>query len=354
MKILIVSFFGLEETTPRAFRAKSLFNSLKILGHDVEFVSARKINKTPQDIKAPPLRPRIPRAIRSALGNFLSRTIPDGKVFFEAIKLLPKIKSQSVELTITIGLPFTVHLVTWVALKLNRLKTSRIIADYGDPFSTNPISKKPFYSKSLERLVLKSFDKITIPVESAAAAYIDTLVPPSKIEVIPQGFNISESFSGNYQGNPIPTFAYAGIFYNKIRDPSTFLELLSKVEYEFTFHIYTELSNTQTINLLEPYVSKLGSRMVLHDKIPRSECLEVLSKMDFLINFSNATSIQSPSKIVDYVLSGRPFLTINQENPDLKSFIEFLHKDYSAFEKPDISKFDEINVAKKFSQLGCI
>lgn len=351
MKILIVSFFGLDEATPRAFRAKSLFGSLKKLGHDVEFLSARTLNKKAQKNKDTP-PPKAFRAFRATIGGGLSKIIPDGKIFFEGIKLFPKIKGQSFDLTISIGLPFTVHLVTWAALKLNRLKTKRIVADYGDPFSTNPISKKPFYAKSLERLLLKSFDNISIPVESASSAYEKILVPPSKIRIIPQGFDIRASYTENYKGNKIPTFAYAGALYKKIRDPSTFLEALSRVDDEFIFHIYTDFSNTQTINILEPFLSKLEGRMVVHDKIPRSECLTALSKMDFLINFSNATSIQAPSKIVDYVLSGRPFLTIHQETQDLKEFLRFLQNDYSTFKVPDISDFDEINVARKFAQLG--
>lgn len=352
MKILIVSFFGLYDTTPRAFRAESLFRSLKNLGHDVEFISARTSPKAHKNLKIEPPPSIIIRNLKSTIGRALSAIVPDGRTFFDGIKLFPKIKNQSFDLTITIGLPFTVHLVTWAALQLNRFKTSRIVADYGDPYSTNPIKKIPPYSKILERLVLKSFDSITIPVESAITAYEGVLVPRGKVQIIPQGFNIKQDFSNNYTINTIPTFAYAGALYKKIRDPSIFLEFLTKIEDDFVFHIYTDFSNTQTINILEPYFLKLGRRMVVHDKIPRIECLEVMSRMDFLINFSNATQIQAPSKIVDYVLSGRPFLNIQQENSDPIEFLRFLRGDYSAFEKPDISEFDEINVAQKFVRLG--
>ena len=352
MKILIISFFGLHDTTPRAFRAESLFRSLKKLGHDVEFISARTSPKKFKDPKreAPPSI--IVRNLRSAIGRILSAIVPDGKLFFEGIKLFPKINNQSIDLTITIGLPFTVHLVTWVALRLNRFKTKHIIADYGDPFSTNPINRTPLYSKALERLILKNFNNITIPVESAITAYQGILVPHGKVQIISQGFNIEQDLSSNYEKNAIPTFAYAGALYKKIRDPSIFLEFLTKIEDDFVFHIYTDFSNTQTINILEPYFLKLGSRMVVHDKIPRVECLEVLSRMDFLLNFSNATQIQAPSKVVDYVLSGRPFLNIQQESLEPKEFLRFLQRDYTSFEKPDISAFDEINVAQKFVRLA--
>lgn len=351
MKILIISYFCLEDTTPRAFRARSLFLSLQKLGHNVDFVSARSSPRSPQKSNKKLHPSSIIRMLRSTTGSLLSKIVPDGKAFFTGLKLLPQLNHRSTDLAITIGLPFTVHLITWFAYKLNILRTKKLIADYGDPFSTNPITKKPFYSRSLERFILKSYDRITIPVASAIPAYRDILVPAEKISIIPQGFNISEDYSRNYKKNPVPTFAYAGALYRKIRDPSAFLEALANTTDEFVFHIYTDFSNTQTINIIEPFYNKLGRRLIVHDKIPRNECLETLSRMDFLVNFSNATQLQAPSKIVDYVLTGRPFLNIQQDFNDLTDFIKFLHGDYTSFKKPDISAFDELNVARDFSQL---
>jgi len=71
-----------------------------------------------------------------------------------------------------------------------------------------------------------------------------------------------------------------------------------------------------------------------------------------VINFSNATSIQAPSKIVDYVLSSRPFITICQEDFDMNEFIAFLNNDFTSFVAPNISQYNEINVAIKFAQLA--
>lgn len=352
MKILIVSFFDLEETTPRAFRAKSLTNSLKKLGHNVEFISARNFNGFDGSGKGKKLPSKFNRLVKSTLGSVLLRVVPDGKVFFESLKLFPKIKSKSVDLTISIGLPFSVHLVTWAALKLNRLTSNIVVADYGDPYSTNPVSKKPFYAKAMERFVLREFSYITVPIESAVAAYEGALITHDKVRVIPQGFDLKSDYSNNYKENPIPSFAFAGALYRKIRDPSFFFEALSEIEGEFVFHIYADLANTQTIDILDPYIKKMGHRIKLHAKIPRDECLEALSRMDFLINFANATSVQAPSKIVDYVLSSRPFITIDQRGFDMKVFMSFLEKDFSSFVKPDISDYDEMNVARKFSKLA--
>ncbi|QSR36415.1 hypothetical protein CFI10_15790 [Marinobacterium iners] len=290
--------------------------------------------------------------MRSAIGGVLSKSLPDGKNFFEAIKLIFEIKSKYVDLTISIGLPFTVHLATWLAIKSNRLETTYAVADYGDPYSTNPVSKKPFYARGLERIILKEFNYVTVPIESSAVAYENILVPAGKIKVIPQGFDLEADYSKNYKKNPIPSFAFAGALYKKIRDPSAFLDFLSKIERDYVFHIYTDLSNSHTISILEPYISELAGRMKLHAKIPRDECLEILSRMDFLINFSNATSIQAPSKIVDYVLSSRPFITICQENFDMNEFIAFLNNDFTSFVEPNISQYNEINVARKFAQLA--
>jgi hypothetical protein len=352
MNILIVTYHELHETTPRAFRAKSLVDAFQRLGHSVEFVSSRVSREEGiQTVSRPKaLRRRRSSALSviSVLSRLLSGVVPDGKVFFSACKIYPKLRNKDVDLVISIGLPFTVHIMTALAIRTGGLRTKKAIADYGDPYSGNPVGVRPFYAKALERWVLSHFDGVSVPLQSAVEAYHDVVDSLGMITIIPQGCNIERDFSGRYSGNARPTFAYAGNLYKDVRDPTLFLEELTKIEVHFDFHFYTELRNTHTMIILEPFLEKLRGKLHLHNKIPRDECLEVLSGMDFLVSFRNASTIQAPSKIIDYVLSSRPFLEIGQGQSDFAEFYRFFRGDYSGFVVPDISAFDEIAVAKKF------
>jgi hypothetical protein len=49
-----------------------------------------------------------------------------------------------------------------------------------------------------------------------------------------------------------------------------------------------------------------------------------LSKSDFLVNIDNAESVQSPSKLIDYKIAGRPILNIKKGKIDEKIVDEFL------------------------------
>ncbi|KAB0489597.1 glycosyltransferase family 4 protein [Pseudomonas psychrophila] len=350
MKILIISNFSMSQNTPRAFRAKSLHDTFIKEGHDVEFISAHQDNANQTQTHQTDKRHYFTSKLRGLTSLLLSSIFPDGKNFFRTVKLLKKINHHEIDLTISIGLPFSVHLITALAVKSGKLSTTKLIADYGDPYSMNPSALKPFYAEQLERWTLARFDKITIPTENAVTAY-ENITDLDKVVIIPQGYNIDQDFSSNYKKNKIPNFCFAGNLYKKIRNPKTFLDMLTTIDQDFVFHIYTDYRNTETMEILTPYKDKLKSRLALHSQIPRKQCITTMSSMDFLVNFSNKSTNQAPSKIIDYTLSSRPFIEIAQDQKDFENFLKFLEFDFSGFIKPDISRFDENRIAEKFLKL---
>lgn len=340
----------MNQNTPRAFRAKSLHDTFIKQGHHVEFISAHQDAPPQTTITQTDKRHYLTNKLRGLTSLVLSSIFPDGKNFFNTVRLLKKIHHTKIDLTISIGLPFSVHLITAISVKSGKLVTNKLVADYGDPYSKNPSALKPFYATQLERWTLTTFDKITIPTESAITAYED-ITNLEKVVVIPQGYNINQDFASNYKKNNIPNFCFAGNLYKKIRNPKTFLDMLTTLDKDFIFHIYTDFRNTETMEILTPYKEKLKNRLVLHSQIPRKQCIETMSSMDFLVNFSNKSTNQAPSKIIDYTLSSRPFIEIAQDQDNFEGFQEFLEFNYSGFIKPDISRFDENRIAEKFLQL---
>ena len=222
------------------------------------------------------------------------------------------------------------------------------IADCGDPFMKNGTSKEhlPFFAK-YERAFCKECDYITVPIENAKAAYYPEF--RDKIRVIPQGFDFNLNAVGQTSvKNDVPTFAFAGMFYADIRNPRLFLEYLSSVQNDFRFVVYTRFDS-----LLSDFKEKLGDRLIVKSPIPRSELIEELRKMDFLVNISNANSPnQLPSKLIDYGIAGRPILDINPQNPDKKQIDAFLSGDYStALRIENLHDYHITNVVDKFEKL---
>ncbi len=85
------------------------------------------------------------------------------------------------------------------------------------------------------------------------------------------------------------------------RDPRDFLNFLCQLELDFKFIIYTK-----NYSLVEPYQKMLGKKLEVRCYIPRNELLDVLGKMDFLIDFEDESKVQKSSKLIDYALVRRP------------------------------------------------
>ncbi len=347
-RILILSLQARTEINPRAFRIHSLIDGFEALGHQVVHISANEEPATPASAAGPSSSSRIIRSVHTLSGNLLWYLFPEGRRFFAAFRLFGKVGKQEADLLISVGLPFSIHLMAVLLQKTGLIRARVRIADYGDPFSTAVAKVIPPYAFRLERWVLRAFDYVALPTEASRKAFEGRLVPAEKIRIIRQGFDLSQDFSGNYRPHPIPTFAYAGVLYHRIREPRLFLEHLAGLERDFRFILYTDLRHLETADILSRYRERLGGRMEIRPMIPRLACIEQLGTMDFLVNFPNTVAEQTPSKIIDYTVSGRPFLHIDTLGTDFSAFDAFLRGDYSTFARPDLSEFDERHVARLF------
>jgi len=241
-----------------------------------------------------------------------------------------------------------------MAFGINKQLASAIkVAYYGDPLYKNPaLPACPLYYW-IDRFIASRFDYISIPTDKALSVYT-TFKDKEHIKVIPQGFDFSEISKADYQKNTVPTFAYAGTFYEDIRNPTDLLENLYKLYQkgvDFKFVIYTKTTNSNNMKLLNKYIKLLGDKLVIHNMIPREEAIYELSKMDFLINLENLSESQAPSKLIDYGLTGRPIYSFDQLNFSVEILMKFFNTDYSLAISVDLEQFDIRNVASQFLRL---
>ena len=74
---------------------------------------------------------------------------------------------------------------------------------------------------------------------------------------------------------------------------------------------------------------------------------------DFLINITNPSSIQTPSKLIDYGIAGRPILDVSNEFSDPSLFLKFYEGDYSVRRNIDfLDNYRIENVARQFVELN--
>lgn len=249
---------------------------------------------------------------------------------------------------LSISYPFYVN-VALACLKRYINPATVLIADCGDPFYANPSFKKAFYLKYLEKWVLNQFDYVTIPIEAARSNYLEYL-PPEKIKVIPQGFKLMDIPASTYQKNTVPTFGYAGVFYESIRNPRYFFEYLLTLQQDFRFVVYA-IADGFTARLLAEYKEKLGDKLDIREAVDREVLIPEMATWEFVINFDNDNSNQRPSKLIDYAMSKRPILSFNQASFKPDVFSSFLSGDYREREHIDLSQYDIRTVVDKFEEL---
>ena len=360
-KILIISFWIHPDITPRAFRATELAKQFSLQGHEVTLYGALLNNydysnfEKENGIKVKEIKNlRFIKKVnnggedtRSFILKVFSRLF--GKLLsFPMIELtfrLPSlIKDEGkVDLLVTIANPHEIH---WGAALSKYLRHKRFpkkwIADCGDPFMGNKFIHHYWYFKYIEKFYCNKCDYITIPTEDAIEAYYHEF--RGKIRIIPQGFVFpNEILLENNPINKIPTFLYAGSVYKDNRDPTEFMEYLITLNFDFRFYVYTDKPS-----FFSPYKDSLGLKLIVNQFIPRADILIEYSKMDFLINFENHTSIQVPSKLIDYYISGRPILSLPNDILPIDLINEFFEGNYRArYIIDDIEQYDIRNVAHK-------
>jgi hypothetical protein len=77
-----------------------------------------------------------------------------------------------------------------------------------------------------------------------------------------------------------------------------------------------------------------------------------LATMDFLVNFENNTTTQVPSKLIDYHLTGRPILSVRNQEVNESGLQEFFRSDYTSGQSTEgYEKYRIENVAESFLSL---
>lgn len=345
MKVIVVSYHYLPEITPRAFRASSIYSCLNSLGYDVELVIPPRFSLCKNNGDK-----SVPSILKTLIRKAVQRILPGGKDLRFFFYFISKLSNKQADMVISIGLPFSVHLAVAVAIRFKSLMVGHVVFDYGDPYSLNPYGGHCFYAKRIEKWALKYCDTVLTPTDKAVGLYRSIAPDSCDVKVITQGYDLNMEIC-EYKKNDIPTFAYAGMLYKGIREPLRFLKHIAHLNLDFKFVVFTNIDSVENIKILNTYIDYMKGRLEIIPMIPRVDCIKTLSKMDFLINFDNLGGVQTPSKIVDYSISGRPFVSIDSKQIEFDVFDAFLCGDYSSFMPPDISEFDQEVVVRKIAAL---
>lgn len=104
---------------------------------------------------------------------------------------------------------------------------------------------------------------------------------------------------------------FAGALYKGLRDPDFLLKLFAASRVPgVRLHLF--LTNKLSEEQKAEWSAGLEDKLVFHPRQPLPQMLAVLRKARFLVNLGNAVPNMLPSKLWDYISSGRPILNICQ------------------------------------------
>ena len=387
-RILIVTHQFIPHQSPRTTRWKLLYDELIESGYDVTVITGTlQLSEDPNikyigNKKASGIvkNLRIQSNIKqdSSYKNYLYKLLkkiyrffykffawPDYTMFwiFSIWKNRKKI-DVDYDLIISVSLPFSSHIAAYI---INKDKNKKWIMDIGDPFSlkTNAFENNRYLYKSLNYYFENKFYKKAHQVvfthqESANEHKIFFNMPENKVTI---GSPIStfsqelfqKSVSFNYETKPI-TIGYFGVLTKGVRSPSQVLKFFQQTD--FVLHWYTNSDSKEMIKQ-----NKIDfNRNKLFDMVTRNEALEkMVTSLHCLLSIGNLNPAQLPSKIIEYISTGKPVLHFVEikDDPVLEIAKEFsnlividknsnitevqqqLNNVFINIEKFDINKFNE-------------
>lgn len=365
LRVLLVTYGFHPHQSPRSFRANELVKEFIRRGHSVKVIAPYRpgiesfLTRWGIDFKdLGSLTWKSPHFfIATWFGYRLNRLIARLlELLFEypwiqlVLMLRVALKSESgYDLLISIAHPYPIHWGVALSRSVSNPIATTWIADCGDPYMgrENESFRPPFYFAWIEKWFCRRVDYLSVPTEEAKVGYFPEF--RDIIRVIPQGFRFQDynyPHVSRVDGKVI--FGYGGMFIPGRRDPMEFLSLLRILEskFDFEFHIYTS-----TPHHVLPYIDGMMS-VKLFPAIDREDVLRRFYEMNFLVNFSNKGKVQTPSKLIDYVILRKPILNVDTGNLDADNVVRFLQGDYSgAYLVEDQDQYRIERVVDKFVRL---
>jgi len=251
--------------------------------------------------------------------------IPDGQAgwILPAVRQgLETIRKEDIRAIMATGKPWTGLVIGAV---LSRLTGKPLFADFRDPWMTNPYRPQASALKNwgetrLEKAVVHQSARVIANTDELCDEFLSRFAsePREKFVSLHNGFDPAEvpEESGEVApGDGVFKILHAGFLYG-LRDPRIFLEGLGLAIREGRVHrksVSVEFLGSVELSYdLNDALAELGLGDIVHAKgqVPFEEVSVALAHSDLLLLLQPGTKTQIPSKLFEYIASGKPILAV--------------------------------------------
>ncbi len=232
---------------------------------------------------------------------------------FKYIKLYNKLKKDKCfDYIISIHCPQRNHNLAFLLAD----KKTKWILYYFDPLVYNSeFGGKAWYKKLKEKLWDKKAYRVIcvegILEENCRNGYKSFKTTP-KLSLPLPNFKIDNTQFTSPDNSDKIILRYTGSFYKKIRNPDyliTLLENLDPQKYIVEFYGYS-------CYYLKSITEKLPDCISIKEDVSIEDCHKIVETADILINVGNKCTNQIPSKIFEYIATGKPIINIYYDDND--------------------------------------
>lgn len=237
------------------------------------------------------------------------------------------LSSKQVDSFITVSPYFTAHLV---GLRIHKaFPRMRWLVDIGDPFSFEEVEphNNPHLYRRLnfltEQRVFRHADAISVTTDETREKYAQLFPGDAhKIHVIPPLLSTQrdhEKHTPIFPKDDKLRLVYIGRLYADGRRPDFLLKLFktllkTSIGDQIELHFFGDARAVE--NSFAAHKSLLDDNIFLHGQVDHKMATRALHEASVLINIGNKSSYQLPSKVVEYVSTGKPILNISQVEHD--------------------------------------
>ncbi len=244
-------------------------------------------------------------------------------------KLLRLHEKKKIDVLLTINSPFTAHLA---GRKFkNKYPDIRWVTFTIDPYARAADFTKRWLFPKLKVNIDAKEEKMLY--ESADFNFVTEEVFSTEYKMFNQVLNktialpylivpIKEITSHSIFPKNKINLVYAGRFYKTIRNPEFLLETFLLINnVDIILHLFVE---SDCDSLIDSYISRSNGLIIRHQPVGFEKVPEILSQADILISVGNSTSSFKPSKIFEYIATGKPIVHFYQNGFQDNVLINYL------------------------------
>ena len=160
----------------------------------------------------------------------------------------------------------------------------------------------------------------------------------------------------NNKRSNVVKFVYVGTLYRKMRNPQYIINVLSELAEKMDLEAYF-LGGGDCDDILKAAEVKTNGRIKYIGIQPHDLALKYISSADVLLSIGNSDSFMAPSKIYEYMATGKQIIHIYKfdEDPCIKPLKKYgntlIIKEDDSFDLEEIMKFVKENRLLKLSDI---